>query len=714
MKITDTTVYSGPSIYARCPAVRCTLAGLEQGPARFDQALLEDLLQGLPGLAAHWGSCRVEDGVESARVAVNHLFEHVCIELQRLAGCEVGCIRMGSARQIGPGEAVVAFEDPDVGVEAARLALGLMGSLLPADLPSATGEARRFDLGRSLERFLRFAERAMLPVQDRELVRRARARDVPVSRLVGRVLQLGQGRYQQRMSATKTTRTNVVSNDLAANKDYARRILLDLGLPVPRYERVYRLRDAVEAARRIGYPVVVKPNNGSMGEGVSVGMKSRRQVRGAYKRALAYGRSVLIEEMVEGSDYRLLVVGGELVAASQRVPGHVVGDGAHSVEQLVEQVNSDPRRGTGPLHSWTRIELDEQADRLLTELGYTRSSVPADGEVVYLRRNANTSDGGTAVDVTDDVHPDNRDIAMRAARAIGLDVAGVDFLTTDISSSMWENGGRICEINSRPGLRKHIWPAAGTPRDVTTPIVDMLFPPGRRSRVATVAITGTGETADAAHRLAHLLAAEGRHVGLAAERRVHIDGRRTGPARLTAPAAARMILLDPNVDVAVLEIAPEDVLTHGLGCDAFDVALVVNAPQADAAEDPEATCEAIRLVTRTTRGVVLIAGDPECGRAQTRESGEADVCPLVTTAREADSIVGLGRLMVFDGQALGVYQQGELRAQIPVSSRPEGGDGPGGLRSTLYAVAAAHALGMAPEEIQRGLASLEPPVRKSA
>jgi len=720
MQVSETAIYDGPSIYAQRPVVRHILGGADQPtPGRFDPALLEALYGQLPGLRESLASCGSQKLMETDSVAgepgPGHLFEHVCIELQKLAGADLACVRIDEWRRIGPFEAIVPCEDADVEVEAARLAGDWIRSLLPRARPSKARRRRTFDFEARLADFLALARRTMLPVQDRELIRSAGVLDVPVIRLAGRIIQLGQGRFQQRLSATKTTLTNVVSNDLAANKDYARRVLGDLGLPIPRYERAYRLRDAVKAAERIGYPVVVKPNNGSMGGGVSVGMKDADEVRAAYKRARALGRSVLVEEVIEGADYRMLVINGELCAAANRVPAHVVGDGTSTIEELVEKVNSDPRRGGGQSSAWTRIEFDEQADRLMAGLDYTRQSVPAADEAVYLRRNANTSDGGTAVDVTDEVHPDNRDIAVRAARAIGLDVAGVDLLTRDISRSMWKQPGCICEVNSRPGLRKHMWPAVGKRRDVTTPIVDMLFPRDRRSRLPVIAVTGTGSTGTAARMLAHILEKSGHQVGLAVGGRGYLRGRRSGPRRLTAPAAARMIFLDPDVDVAVLELTPDDVLRNGLGCDAINVAAIVNTPagDGDGGEAPDAVIDAICVVARTARDVVLLADDDRYPAAQL-QAGGAELCRVATKGegrREADRIASTGRRVVSEGKAIFVYDQSHSEVRIPVVQPPEIPDlDPVQVaRCALFASASAYFVGEDPREIHRSLSSFSAP-----
>ena len=719
MKISGTTIFVGPSIYSRRPVVYFTLDNAGHRALRSsDRSLLGDLFSRLPGLRTHSGLCSAETSFRNVGdaevIPTGHLFEHVCIVLQNLAGADLPCIREEAGDRIGPDCAAIAYEESEVCIEAARLASDLIASLSPANAQLPDAAYPVFDFSSRLDGFIKFAAEAMLPVQDRALIRTARALDIPVRRLVGRTIALGEGRFQRRLSATKTSFTDIVSNDLAANKDYSRRIFKDLGLPVPRYKRVYSSREAVAAAKRIGYPVVVKPNNGSMGTAVSVGMKDRREVMAAYKRAREAARSVLVEEMVEGADFRMLVVNGKFCAASKRVPGHVVGDGVHTVEELVNEVNSDPRRGSGPTSSWTRIELDEQADRLITELGYTRSSIPPDGEVVFLRRNANTSDGGTAVDITDEVHPDNRDIAVRAARAIGLDIAGVDLLTTDISSSMWKNGGRICEINSRPGLRKHLWPATGKPRDVLTPIIDMLFPGNAPSRVPTVAITGTGNTGIAARMLAHVLAEAGHHVGLATGGRVYSGGRRTRKIRPAPPAVARAVFLDPAVDVAVLEIAPLDILQHGLGCDSFDVVAVINAEIAPAAEDEVA---ALQVVARVAREAVYVGAADSAVAALESSSAAARLCRVMGD-KGARSAPGAGKYAVAEGDSITLYEGGRVLARIPspdLVKRSTGAEAAQNAQGALYASLCAFSLGKDPKEIFRSLNSFNPePGRRKA
>ena len=598
MGLTAVRVYRGPSIYSNRPVIRYTI---DVAPARNHHSISDRLFALLPRLREHRTAC-VEELLERGngrieRPPIPHLFEHLCVELQNLAGAELDCVRANGAC-IERDDAVIHYGDESVGLEAGNLSLELIESLVAGRPP---------DVERRLREFIRFAEKRILPVQDRELVRAAEARDIPIIRIAGRLIQLGQGCHQQRLNGTESTHTTIVSNDLAANKDYARRLFLAVGLPVPKYERVYRKEGAVAAAERIGYPVVVKPNDGNMGTGVSVGVRTQREVRDAFERARTFSRSVLVEEYVPGADYRMLVIKGKLAAAARRVPAHIVGNGLHTIEELVELANQDPRRSAAQRGPWTRLDFDDQSDRLLAECGYHRYSIPRDGELVHLRRIANTSAGGTAVDVTDQVHPENREIAERAAMAIGLDVAGVDLLVRDITQPMRAQGGVICEINSRPGIRKHLWPAEGQPRDVIGPILEMLFPPGSRSRIPIVAMTGSGDTPGAARMLADILAGDGWLVGRAAPDGVFINGKRADGGGMDGPAATRMLLLDPTVQLAVIVVHPSDALQYGLGYDWADACAVIN----DQPIGQPDLIEALRLVVASARNHVILSAEDQ-------------------------------------------------------------------------------------------------------
>jgi cyanophycin synthetase len=597
MGFTALSVHHGPSIYSHRPVIRYRFEISGHLASDLD-SVKERVYALLPRLRERHALCVSKHERESAANAstqIQHLFEHLCIELQNLMDADLGCLRAEHDRA-DRHDAMIPFDDERVGLEAGTLALEAIESMLSSD---------GFDWERRLRAFVRFAERVSLPVQDMAVVRAAEARDIPILRIGGRLIQLGHGRNQHRVNGTKTTHTNTFSNDLASNKDYARRMFRAFGLPIPTYERVYRVEDAIAAAKRIGFPVVVKPNEGKMGAGVSVGVKTPREVREAFQRTRRSGRSALVEKYIEGSDCRMLVINGKLEAAAMRVPAHVVGDGVHTIEELVRHANQDSRRGDRHYGSWTRLELDDQADALLAERNYHRNSIAQDGEVVYLKRVANTSAGGTAVDITDRVHPENRAIAERAANAIGLDIAGVDLLVPDITQPMRTQGGVICEINSRPGLRKHLWPARGEPRDVIAPILEMLFPPGSSSRIPIAVVTGVGDTRGVATMLADVLADDGSTVGLAAQHGVFINGKRVDGGEVKGSAATRLLLLDPTVERAVIQLPLRDAWLHGLGFDWANVCAVIN----DKPIESPNLIEALNLVVGSARSHVILSAE---------------------------------------------------------------------------------------------------------
>ncbi|MCE9595658.1 MAG: acetate--CoA ligase family protein, partial [Planctomycetes bacterium] len=469
MKILATSVYLGPNLYAHFPVIRLTLdlGELESWPTmRLGEAFIESLLAALPGLREHGCSYGETGGFlrrlgEGEGTWLGHVFEHVAIELQNVAGAKVTFGKTRSTDDPGQYHVVYQYEQQEVGLEAGRIALALLHSLLPKELrPSET--PANFDLARERDNFIRYAQRRTLGPSTSSLVRAAEERDIPNLRLNKySLVQFGHGKYQRRIQATITSETRHIAVEIASDKEETNRILSDLGLPVPRQELVYTPEEAATAAERIRFPVVLKPLDGNHGRGVSINLTTTEQVKTAFAVAKEISRTVIVESLIQGHDYRMLVVNGELVAVAQRVPGHVVGDGVHDVAQLVELVNTDPRRGVGHEKVLTRLEFDQQAERLLAEKGLNRNSIPAPGDKVFLRSTGNLSTGGTAIDVTDIVHPDNVEMAVRAAKAIGLDVAGIDFISPDIAQSFNANRGAICEINAAPGFRMHVAPSEG-------------------------------------------------------------------------------------------------------------------------------------------------------------------------------------------------------------------------------------------------------------
>ena len=586
MKIVSSNVYVGPNIYAHFPVIRhvLDLEALEDWPTgRLGESFVDPLLENLPGLHDHGCSYREPGGFvrrlrEDEGTWLGHVMEHIAIELQNVAGSNV---TFGRTRSIDgqPGHYTMVFQylDAEVGREASRLSLQLIHSLLPGEVRPQEAPDSDWNFAEERDNFIRYAQSRAFGPSTASLVHAAEDRGIPWIRLNRQSLvQFGHGRYQQRIQATTTTRTGNIAVELASDKEETNTILRDLGLPVPKQKLVRRPQDAVRAAERIGFPVVLKPLSGNHGRGVSINLKTPDEVEAAFEKAREHGRNVIVESYLEGYDHRLLVVNGKLVAAAKRMPGHVVGDGKNTIEQLVDTVNEDPRRGVGHEKVLTRLEFDHQAERLLQKVGYDRSTVPKKGEIVYLRSTANLSTGGTAIDVTDVIHPDNREMAERTIKAIGLDIGGVDFLTKDITESFREAGGGICEVNAGPGFRMHVAPSEGTPRDVAGPVIDMLFPPDQPSRIPIAAITGTNGKTTTARMLAHILKMSGHTVGFTSTDGVYIDGRLSVPGDMTGPVSAKMILRDPSVDAAVMEVARGGRLRGGLGFQSCNVSACLN------------------------------------------------------------------------------------------------------------------------------------------
>ena len=436
-----------------------------------------------------------------------------------------------------------------------------------------------FDFETEFNAFLRQAERVAFGPSTAAILEEAASRDIPYIRLnSASLVQLGQGVHAQRIRATMTSKTGALAVDIASDKDLTTKLLGSAGLPVPKQEAVRTLRGAVEAARRIGFPVVVKPLDGNHGRGVCLNLMSDEDVEKAYDIAKAESRrgTIIVESFVTGRDYRCLIVGGRMQAIAERVPAHVIGDGTHTVAELVEITNADPRRGVGHEKVLTKIKVDANALEILAGQGHTTESVPDEGEMVKLALTGNMSTGGISIDRTFDAHPDNVEIAEEAARMVGLDVAGIDFICPDITYPVRETGGAICEVNAAPGFRMHTHPTVGEPQFIAKPVVDLLFPPGAQSRVPIVAVTGTNGKTTTSRMIAHIFKGLGRKVGMTSTDGVVIDERLVIKADASGPRSARMVLQNPRVDFAVMEVARGGILREGLGYDRNDIAVVTN------------------------------------------------------------------------------------------------------------------------------------------
>ena len=643
MAVTEVGVYRGPHYYSHTPLVRIQLdlGRLEQWPTDRIAGFTDALLAALPGVGRHGCSLKVRGGFEKRLrqgTWLGHVAEHVALELQTLAGSRATRGKTRSVKnRAGVYNVMYAYNEEKVGLMAGRIALELVNSLLPDDLRGIGGLDRvhamdgEFDLGRRLDALKRTVRRTALGPSTRALVDEAERRGIPVMRLDEKsLIQLGHGRHQQKLRASITGRTSLVAADLAGDKAMTKKLLDESGVPVPRGIVVRDEEEAVRGARRLRYPLVTKPLDGNHGRGVTIGIMDEAQLRFGFREALAQakGRDVIVEPFFEGNDHRILVVGGKMVAVAERIPARVTGDGIKTIRQLVAEVNRDPRRGEGHENVMTRIRIDAHVEEFLARSGLTPDSIPETDEVVPLRATANLSTGGTAVDRTNEIHPDNAEIARRAALIVGLDVCGVDFVCPDIGRSVRETGGGVIEVNAAPGLRMHIEPSEGAPRDVAKPIIEMLFPRGRSSRVPIIAITGTNGKSTVGRMTKHILRYTGCTVGLTSTTGVYINDVLTHEGDATGPRSARMILRDPTVEVAVLETARGGLLREGLAYEEADIAACLNVTAdhlglkgIETVEDLANVKQVVVEAVRRSGHSVLNADDPLTVRMARRAGG---------------------------------------------------------------------------------------------
>ncbi|MBE3574755.1 MAG: cyanophycin synthetase [Firmicutes bacterium] len=671
MRPVDLRTYPGPNVYSLHPVCRLELdiGPWENRSTRTLPEFCARLLALFPGLSDHTCS-RGYPGGFTERLQegtyLGHVVEHVALELQRLAGVDG---RFGKTRRADrPGHYYVVISSPALwaGEEALLAALDAVEALLageagprsaepPADAaPAGRAPAPPPQPEPSLDRLreqllLRLSqavERYRLGPSGAAVAQAAAQRGIPVTRLErdSDLLQLGYGQHAVWVCGSLTERDSTLATDLVQDKARCQAWLQRHFLPVPSSRVVQDEGEAVAAARRLGWPVVVKPADGHQGQGVSLNVQDEEQVRGAFRAAAAFSRAgtsgprVLVEQQLEGHDYRLLVVGGRLVAASRRHPAGVRGNGIHSVRELVAQANADPRRGPGHDRPLTWIQLDATAEAVLAAQGLRPDSVPPAGRWVRLRDNANLSSGGTAEDVTGQVHPRNAQLASMAARVCGLDVAGVDVVARDISQPLGPANGAIIEVNASPGLRMHLFPSGGPSRPVGDALVEHLFPRGSDGRIPIVAITGTNGKTTVARLVAYLLSLCGGGVGLACSDGIYLDGELLCEGDNTGPDSARVLLGDRRVRTAVLEVARGGLIQGGLGYDRSQVGVVLDV-QADhlgqfgvRTLDDLAQVKSVLAETVLPAGrVVLNADDPRVAAMAERASA-----PIVFFSTRAD------------------------------------------------------------------------------
>ncbi len=733
MKIIATNVYVGPSIYANFPVIRMVLdiGVLVDWPSvKCGKAFTDGLQQALPSLQEHGCSYREAGGfirrlIEGEGTWMGHIMEHVALEIQNIAGSGVSFGKTRTTGETGIYNMIYAYNQRDAGIEAGHLALRLLMHLLPENLQQQVDYPidAKFNFESELEDFVRRTQRREFGPSTQSLVDAAVERNIPWLRLNDySLVQFGHGKYQKRIQATVTSDTSTIATSLASDKEGTHSILRDMGLPVPKQTMFISEDEAVSAVNRMGYPVVVKPLDANHGRGISINLTTDDEVREAFHVAKEQGRSrhVIAESFVTGYDHRMLVVNNELVAVAKRVPGHVVGDGKLSIAELVDIVNSDPRRGIGHEKVLTRLELDGQARRLMEDAGYTEETVLKKDEAFFLRSTANLSTGGTAIDLTDVVHPDNREMAVRAVRAVGLDIGGVDFITEDITYSYKDVGGGIVEVNAGPGFRMHVAPSEGEPRDVAGKVLDMLYPPGTPSRIPVAAITGTNGKTTTTRMLTHIMNTSGHVVGMTSTGGIQVDGRVTVKGDMTGPQSAKIVLRDPTIDFAVLETARGGILRAGLGYSECDVAACINVTADHMGLGGIETLEQLAKVKETVVRVandtaVLNADDKLCLKMadHTRAKHLCYVTMDSTHGLVREHIRANGRAVVLEqginGDMITIYDNG---AHIPllwthlIPATIEG-KAMHNVQNAMFAAAMAYSFGKDLDEIRNGLRTFD-------
>ncbi len=701
MKVTRVRALRGPNLWTRhtaieavvsCTAPECVLENIGGFEAR-----VRSLFPAIGALHA---------ASQQQPKSLAHVLESAALALQAQAGCPVTFSRTSATVDPGIYQVVVEYSEEAVGRQAFELAQALV---------KAAVHNRPFDVDAAIQQLRATHEDVRLGPSTGAIVDAAAARGIPWRRLTqGSLVQFGWGSRQRRIQAAELDATSAVAESIAQDKDLTKKLLLAAGVPVPYGRPVSSVDEAWAVAMEIGLPVVVKPQDGNQGKGVTVNIVNREHLEIAYRVAAEIGE-VMVERFLPGSDYRLLIVGDRMVAAARRDPPQVLGDGEHTVRQLVDQVNADPKRSDGHSTSLTKIRFDDIAVARLDEQGLTPESVPAKGRRVVLRNNANLSTGGTATDVTDSVHPDLAARAVTAAQTIGLHICGVDVVCESVLRPLEEQGGGVVEVNAAPGLRMHLAPSYGKGRPVGEAMVANLYAHGEDGRIPVVAVTGTNGKTTTARLIAHLFSTSGLRVGMTNTDGVYVEGRQIDSGDCSGPKSARNVLMHPDVDAAVFETARGGVLREGLGFDCCQVAVVTNIGSGDhlglnyitTVEDLAVLKRVIVQNVAPTGYAVLNATDPNVVAMAANCPGEAiffaaDRQHPVMVAHRAQG----HRTVCVEGEWL-VASQGAWRERVALRDVPLTRNGVirFQVENVMAAMGAAWGAGLAWDAVRRGLAS---------
>jgi len=575
MKIDKIQALRGPNIWSvqrkKLIQMRLDLEEMEQFPTNKIEGFRERIEAMFPTMIEHRCSEGVRGGFFS-RIErgtwMGHVIEHIALEIQTLAGMETGFGRTRETKTPGIYNVVFSYTEENVGLFAAESAVAIAEALIAGN---------DYDVEADIQKMREIRERVRLGPSTGSIVEEAVARDIPWIRLgTNSLVQLGYGINQMRFQATITCKTSSIAVDIACNKEQTKRMLDLASIPVANGGICVDEEDLTDVIKKIGYPIVIKPLDGNHGKGASINVKKWEDAVEGLAYAKKYSHRVIVEKFITGFDFRVLVIDNKLVAAAKREPAHIKGDGIQTIQQLIDETNLDPKRGYGHENVLTQIDVDRDTTDLLEKLNYTLETVPKKGEVVYLKSTANLSTGGTSIDVTDMMHPENIFLCERISRVIGLDICGVDIMAENLTQPLKENGGCILEVNAAPGFRMHLAPSEGLPRNVAAPVIDMLYPPGKPSRIPIIAVTGTNGKTTTTRLLAHIVKNNGFKVGFTTSDGIYVQNHMMEKGDTTGPISAEYILKDPTVEFAVLETARGGILRSGLGFSRCDIGIITN------------------------------------------------------------------------------------------------------------------------------------------
>ncbi|WP_316837485.1 cyanophycin synthetase [Pedobacter nutrimenti] len=575
MKILGIQVLRGPNIWSinrkKLIQMRLDLEDLEQRPTNLIEGFEERIVKLIPSMFSHRCSKGREGGFfERVKEGtwMGHVIEHIALEIQTLAGMDTGYGRTRQTKIEGIYNVVFSYLEEKAGIYAAEASVQIAEALI---------NNHECDLEAHIQKLRELRELERLGPSTGSIVDEAISRDIPWIRLnKSSLVQLGYGKNQVRFRATMTEKTNSIAVDIACNKDETKRLLQDSAIPVAKGVTISNPEDLEDAIKKVGFPLVFKPLDGNHGKGATINVKTEAAAKEAFEYAKNYSRKVIIERFITGYDFRILVIDHQMVAAALRVPAHVTGNGQLTVQQLIDKENEDPRRGYGHENVLTEIIVDRDTLDLLAKKEYTLETIVPNGEIVYLKSTANLSTGGTSIDVTDLVHPQNIFISERISRIIGLDICGIDVMAQNLTQPLTENGGVILEVNAAPGFRMHLAPSEGLPRNVAAPVIDMLYPPGKSARIPIIAVTGTNGKTTTTRLIAHMVKSNGTRVGYTTSDGIYVQNTMLMKGDTTGPISSEFILRDPTVEFAVLETARGGILRAGLGFNKCDIGVVTN------------------------------------------------------------------------------------------------------------------------------------------